>query len=140
MLVFTVAAVGAALGLKRRPDLHETRSQAFQHGFDHMVGSNAEKGATDLRRQMPIPQMPGKARQFGGVPVPDLYNRLGCRLYFEPSPVIQPQPVSIGHGDGFRQIEEDLFALIGHQTDASTVTLFEVESNGTRNFMPWPPP
>ena len=68
----------------------------------------------------------------------DLYNELRCRLYFEPSPVIQPQPVTIGHGHGFGQIEEDLFALIRYQTDTSAVTLFEIESNGSRGLVLWP--
>jgi hypothetical protein len=135
VVVFTVAAVGAALGLKRSPHLHETRSEAFEHGFDHMVGSDTKNGVTDLRRQMPVPQMPGKTRQLGGVCMPDLYNRLRCGLHFEPSPVFQLQPVSIGHGNGLRQIEEDLFALIRHQTDTPAVTLFEIESDSFCGLM-----
>jgi hypothetical protein len=135
VVVFTVAAVGAALGLKRSSQLHETRSEAFEHGFDYMVGSDAKHCVTDLRRQMPVPQMPGKTRKLPGVYMPDLYNRLRSRQYFEPSPVFQLQPVSIGHGNGLRQIEEDLFALIRHQTDTPAMTLFEIESDGSPGLM-----
>ena len=137
---FTVATVSTAFGLKRRPRFHELRSQAFEHGFDHMVGSNAKDCATDLGRQMSVAQMPGQTRQLFGISMADLYYRLRSRLYFEPSPVMQPQSVSIGHSDRLRQIEEDLFALIRYQTNASTVTLFEIKSDGSRSLMPWPAP
>jgi hypothetical protein len=135
VIVFTVAAVGAALGLKRSPHLRETRSEAFEHGLDHMVGSDAKNRVADFCRQMPVPEMPGKTRQLPGVCMPDLYNRLRGRLYFEPSPVLQLQPVTIGHGNGLQQIEEDLFALIRDQADTPTVTLFEIESDGSPGFM-----
>jgi hypothetical protein len=140
VVVFTVAAVGAALGLKRSSELHETRSEAFEHGFDYMVGSDAKHRVTDLRRQMPVPQMPGKTRQLPGVYMPDLYNRLRCRPYFEPSPVFKLQPVTVRHGNRLRQIEEDLFALIRHQTDTSAVTLFEIESDCSCSLMRRPAP
>jgi hypothetical protein len=140
VVVFTVAAVGAAFGLKRSPHFHEICSEAFEHGFDHMVGSDAKNGIADLSRQMPVPQMPGKTRQLPGVSMPDLYNRLCCRTYSEPPPIFQLQSVSIGHGNGLRQIEEDLFALIRHQTDTPAVTLSEVESDGFRGLVLWPAP
>jgi hypothetical protein len=90
---------------------------------------------------MPVPQMPGKTRQLAGVCMPNLYNRLRCRTHFEPSPILQLQPVSIGHGNGLRQIEEDLFAfLIRDQTDTPAVTLFEIESDGSCGLMRRPAP
>lgn len=139
-MVFTVAAVGATLGLERKPHLCKARSEAFKHGFDHMVGSDAKNRQADLRRQMTVSQMPGKTRQLPGVRVPDLDNRLRCRLYFEPSPVFQLQPVTIRHGNRLRQMEEDLFALIRHQTDAPAVTLLEIESDGSCGLMRRPAP
>jgi hypothetical protein len=105
VVVFSTAAIGTALGLKRRSHFHEIRSEGFEHGFDHMVGSDAKNRVADFRRQMPVPQMPGKTRQLPAVCMPDLYNRLRGRLHSEPSPVFQLQPVSIGHGNGLRQIE-----------------------------------
>jgi len=139
-VAFTMVAVGAALGLKRRPHPDEIRSQAFEHAFDHMVGANAKDCATDLRRQMPVTQMPGETRQLFGISVADLYHRLRGRLYLEPSPIMQPQSVSVGHGNCARQIEEDLFALIGYQTDTPAVTLFEIERDGSRSLMLGPAP
>jgi hypothetical protein len=130
-----VATVGATFGLKRCSHFHEICSEALEHGFDHVVGSDVKNRAADLCWQMPVPQMPGKTRQLPGIPMFDLYNRLRCRLYFEPSPVIQPQPVSMGHGNGFGQVEEDLFALIRHQTDTAAVPLFKIERDGSRGLM-----
>src|SRR5262249_19958913 len=126
------------LGLKRRPDLQEIRSQALQHGFDHMVGSNAKNCATDLCWQMSVPQVPGETCQLFGISMADLYHWLRSCLHFEPSPILQPQPVTIRHGDRLGQIEEDLFALIRHQTNAPAVALFEMKSDGSRCLMLWP--
>ena len=140
MVAFTMGAVGTALGLKRCPHLDEVRSQAFEHGFDHVVGSNAKNRVTDLRWQVPIPQMPGKTCQLLGISMADLDHRLRSRLYVEPSPVLQPQPVSVGHRNRLGQIEEDLFALIRYQTDTPAVTLIEVKSDGSRSFVLWPAP
>ena len=105
-----------------------------------MVGANAKNRVTDLRRQMPVSEMPGKTCQLFGISMADLYDRLRCRLYFEPSPVMQPQPVSIGHGNRLRQIEKDLFALIRYQTDTPAVTLFEQKRDGSRGLMLRPAP
>ena len=140
MLVLGVTTVGATFGLKRRPHRHQIRSEAFEHDFDHMVGSNAKNRDTDLRRQMPVPQVPGKTCQLPGICVPDLYNRLCRRLYFEPSPVLQPQSVAIGHSNCFGQIEEYLFTLIRQQADTPAVTIFEIESDGPRGVVRRPIP
>jgi hypothetical protein len=140
VVVVSVATVSATFGLKRSSNFHEPRSEALEHGFDHMVGSDVKNRAPDLCWQMPVAQMPGKTRQLPGIFMFDLYNELRCRLYFEPSPVIQPQPVSIGHGHGFGQIEENLFSLIRYQTDTPAVTLFEIESHGSRGLVLWPGP
>jgi hypothetical protein len=138
VVVLSVAAVGATFGLKRRPHRHQIRSEAFEHGFDHVVGSNAKNRDIDLRRQMPVPQVPGKTCQLSGISVPDLYNRLRCRLYLEPSPIVQPQSVAIGHSNSFGQIEEHLFTLIRQQADTPAVTIFEIESDGPRGVVRWP--
>ncbi len=105
-----------------------------------MVGANVKNRATDLRRQMPVPEMPGKPCQLFGISVADLYHRLRCRLYFEPSPVMQPQPVSIRHGKCLRQIEKELFALIRYQADTPAVTLFKQKGDGSRGLMIRPAP
>jgi len=125
VVAFTVATVGTAFGLKGRAYFHEIRSQTLEHGFDHMVGANAKSRATDLRRQMPVSQMPGKTCQLFWISMADLYHWLRCRLYFEPSPVMQPQPVSISHGNRFLQVQKDLFALIRYQTNTPAVTVFK---------------
>ena len=140
VMVFTMTAVGAALGLKRHLQPCEARSKALDHGFNHMVGSDAKSRVADFSRQMTVSQMPGKTCQLPGNCMPDLYNQLRCRLYFEPSPVLQLQPVTVRHGNRLRQIEEDLFALICDQTDAPPVTLFEIESDGSCGFMRRPAP
>ena len=105
-----------------------------------MVGANVKNPAADLRRQMPVPQMPGKPCQLFGFSMADLYHGLGRRPYFEPSPVMQPQPVSIRHRKCLRQIEKELFALIRYQTNTPAVTLFKQKGDGSRGLMIRPTP
>jgi hypothetical protein len=88
VVAFSVATVGTALGLKGRAHFQEIRSQAFEHGFDHMVWANAKNRATDLRWQVPVSQMPGKTCQLFRISMADFYHWLRCRLYFEPSSVM----------------------------------------------------
>jgi hypothetical protein len=46
----------------------------------------------------------------------------------QPPPVFQLQAVSIGHRDGFRQVEKDILPLVGCQANAAAVTRIKIES------------
>jgi hypothetical protein len=72
--------------------------------------------------------------------MPDLDNQLHCGLYLQPPPIFELQPVSVRHGNGFWKVEENLFASIRHQTDATAVALLEIEREGSDRLVPWPKP
>ena len=87
---------------------------------------------------MPVSQVPSEARQLSGVPVPDLYGRLRSRPHHQPTPVLELQPISIGHGNGLGKVEEDLFAFVRYETSPPAMTFIEIESQGTHGFVLWP--
>ena len=122
-----VVAISAAFRLKRHSYRKEICSEALEHCFDNVVGPDAKNQAIDLSRQVPVPQMPGNTCQLFRIFMRDLYNRLHCRFYFNPSAVLQLQRVPVCHGDGSRKIEEHVFPLICREADAPAMTIFEIE-------------
>ena len=71
IMVVTVAAVSAACGLKGGLRLYKFSSEAAEHILDNMVGPNSENLIANFSRQMPITQMPSKAHELIGIPMPD---------------------------------------------------------------------
>ena len=58
MFVMVAVTVGAAFGLERGLDCLKMCPEAAEHVFDHMVRPNPKNAVLNLRRQMPIAQVP----------------------------------------------------------------------------------
>jgi hypothetical protein len=126
-----VAAVSAAFGLEGGLHLYKIRFEVLEHILDHMVGANAKNLVSNLSRQMPISQMPGKAYKFIGIFMPDFDNKLSSGLNLQQPPIVKLQAISIGHRNCFRKVEKDIFALIGSQANAAALASVEIESDRT---------
>jgi hypothetical protein len=127
MVAMGVAAVCAAFGLESRLQRHHRRSEAAKHVFDHMIRSDTKNLTPDLRRHMPVAQMPRESHELTGICVCDVDHGLRCRANDQPPPVLKLQAVSIGHCYRFREIEENLVAVVGDQADTTTMPIVEVE-------------
>jgi len=127
MAILTVAAVSTALRLKRAARRYEPCSEAVEHVFDHMIGPNAEKLVVNFSRQMAISQVPGETHELTGFSMADFDNVFCSRLHPEQSPVVELQGISIRHGDRFRKLEKDLFALIRGQPNAAAMARVKIE-------------
>jgi hypothetical protein len=137
-VVLSVAAVGAAFGLKRGLHMEQLRPEALEHGLDHMIGPYAKYMVPNLGRQMPVAEVPREAREMPGIRMPDLNHGLRGRSYPQPPSVFELQPVFIGHGNGLRKIEEDFFPLVGREANAPAMTLREIESQDSGGLVSWP--
>lgn len=84
-----VAAVRAALGLKRGLQLHEFRSKAMKHIFDYVVGPNTKSMVSNFSRQVPVSQMPRKAHELMGIFVSDFHNQLRSSLNLQPPAIFK---------------------------------------------------
>jgi hypothetical protein len=126
--MMAVAGVSAAFGLERDFHFYEIRSKTNEHILDHMVRPNAKNLVSNLGRQMPISQMPRKARQLIGIFMSDFDNELRCRLNLEPSTIFKLQAISISHGNRLGEIEQDIFALIPSQANAASMARVKIES------------
>src|SRR6266850_384955 len=135
-----VAAVSAAFGLESGVQLDEVRSEATKHVLDDMVRPDAKKLVPDLRRQMPVSQMPGEAHELLGVVMPDFDDQLRRGSDPEPSPVVELQAIAVRHCDRLLKIEQDVFPLIDGQADATAMSRLEVERERAHCFVRRPMP
>ena len=71
MFVMVAVTVGAAFGLESGLDRLKICSEAAEHVVDHVVGPNPKDAVSNLRRQMPITQVPWQAHQLDRVFVSD---------------------------------------------------------------------
>src|SRR5437868_11648802 len=58
------AGIGATFGIERRLDLDDARAQSLHHRLDDMIAADAQALTDDLRRQMPITEVPGYSDQM----------------------------------------------------------------------------
>ena len=130
-----VAAVSAAFGLKSGLHLDEVRSETTKHVLDDMVRPDAKDLVPDLRRQMPVSQMPGEAHELLGVVMPDFDDQLCRGSDPEPSPVVELQAIAVRHCDRLLKIEQDFFPLIDGQADAAAMSRLEVERERAHCFV-----
>jgi hypothetical protein len=135
-----VASVSAAFGLERALHLYEIRSKTNEHILDHVVRPNAKNLVSNLSRQMPISQMPRKARQLIGIFMSDFDNELRRSLNLEPSTIFKLQAISISHGNRLGKVEQDIFTLIPSQTNAAPMPRIEIESERSCRIFRWPMP
>src|ERR1700747_62035 len=123
-----VAGVSAAFGLERDLHLCKICSEAKEQILDHVVGPNAKNLVSNLSRQMPISQMPRKARQLIGIFMSDFDNELCRSLNLEPFTIFKLQAISISHGNRLGEVEQDIFALIPSQANAASMARVKIES------------
>jgi len=138
MVVSASTAVGATLGLERRPKVPQLSTETTEHVLDHVVGPETEHALADLRRQMPVSQVPGETRQLVRILVADLDDGLRGCLDPEPSPVVEPEPVTVGHGDGLGKLEQDGLAIVRGEAYAAAVAGIELEGERPRGLLEWP--
>jgi len=134
MMIPAIAAVSAALRLKRRACRHESCSETVQHVFDHMIAPNSQNLVVNFGRQMAISQMPGETHELTGFSMADFDNVFWSRLHSEQSPVVEFQSISIGHRDRFGKVEKDLFALIRGQSKAAAMARVKIECDRARGL------
>jgi hypothetical protein len=83
---------------------------------------------------MSISQMPCQAHALIGIFMSDFDEKFGSRLDLQPPTIIELQAISIRHCDGFRKVEEDLFALVSRHPDATAMARVSVERQSVDRF------
>src|SRR5580693_10756344 len=138
MLVMVAVTVSTAFRLKGGLDILKTRPQATEHIFYYMVGPNQKNMISNFGRQMPITQVPCQAHQLDRIFVSDFDNVLHSGLNLQPSSIVELQPVSFSHSNGFWKIKKNIVPLICRQAKAAAVTRVKVESERSCCVFCWP--
>src|SRR5262249_39123258 len=120
-----VTAIGAALGLKGPLEHSEIGSEVPQHGLDDVIRPDAKNLVSNLRRQVPVSEVPGDTEELIGIPMSHLDDELGRRLDPEPPPVLELEALAVGHRHCLRKIDQDLLAVVGHQSNATAMPRVE---------------
>jgi hypothetical protein len=136
--VMTVAAagIGPPLRIERCLDVDDAGAEPFHHGLDHMVVANAQATPGDLRRQMPIAEMPCHPHQLRGVGGTDFEEMLRRGHHLHQPPVIEHQRVAPAQGDGLRQIEQKIKPARARHPLAAAVAVIEIEHHGIGGIGP----
>jgi hypothetical protein len=82
MFVVVAVTISTAFRLKGGLDLLKIRPQASEHIFDYVVWPDKKNAVSNLRWQMPIAEVPGKAHQLYRIFMFDLYKILRSCLNF----------------------------------------------------------
>ena len=130
IMVVAVTAVGAALRLEWGLHHDKLRAKAEQHLLDHMIGPDTKNLVFNLRRQMPVSQVPGNARKLIGILVPHFDDWLWSGLHLQPPAIFELQAISFDHRNRFRKVEKDIFSLICRQANAAAMARVEIEREG----------
>ncbi len=127
LMIMEAAFIGATLGIERRLDLDHARAQSPDHGFDDVVPADAQALCHDLRRQMPVAEMPGDADQMLRIARPDLEQRLGRRHHFNQSSILQHQRIAATQRHRIFQVEQEFEAARCGHRHPPPVAVVEVE-------------
>ena len=93
-VAMAAAGIGAAFGIERRLDLDHARSQSLHHCLDDMVAADAQAFTDDLRRQMPVAEVPGYSDQMMRIVAANFEKRLRCRHHLDQPVIVEHQGVA----------------------------------------------
>jgi hypothetical protein len=124
------AGIGAAFGIERRLDLDDARAQPRHHRLDDVVAPDPQALWHDLRRQMPVAEMPGDPDQMQGIGAPDFDQRLRCCNHLDQPAILQHQRIAAAQGDRVFEVEQKFQpARAGHR-HPPPVPVVEIEHDG----------
>ena len=121
VLVVTMPAIGPAFRVERRLDLGNMRAKPFQHVGDDMIATDQDTVGEDLRRQMPVAELPGQLNEMLRVPPTNLQQRLGRGDNFDDPSIVQHQPVAMAQQAGFRKVEQERNSIVRRHRHAAAM-------------------
>ena len=127
MAGMTAAGISAAFGIERRFNDNDPRAESANHVLDHMIASDAQALADNLRWQMSIAEMPGDPHQMMRIGAADFHQRLGRSDDFDQPPVFQHQRIAAAQRDGFFQIQQEFQPARSRHRHTAAMTVVEIE-------------
>lgn len=139
MTVFVVVVVtviiGAALGLERTFNHAHGAALAANHLGENMVVLDIDRVRRDLRRRVPVADMPGDTHQPQRVLGPDFEQALRSGLDQDQAAILELHRIAIIQNRRLVEIEQDLAPAIAFQGDAAAVAVLMVEGQGLNDLV-----
>jgi hypothetical protein len=119
------------LRVERRLQRRDRRTETANHGFEHVITTNAQPTSDDLNLGVAIAQMPGQMHETSmrawvyftqSLPLPS--NSDNCSI-------IEHKSVSVPERDRLRQIEQKLRSVLIDQHRAPAIAIVGIEQDTT---------
>jgi hypothetical protein len=117
------------LRVERRRERRDGRTETADHGFEHVITTNAQPPSDDLDLGVAIAEMPGQMHE----------TPVRARIYFAQSlglpgdsdncSIVEHKSVSLPKRDRLRQIEQKLRSVLSGQHRTPTVATIGVEQD-----------
>lgn len=131
-----MTGIGTAFRIERLAYFRHGRSKPVQHIGNDMVGPDQNALGLDLRRQMPVTQMPGQPQKMMRLGGTNRQKRFRRSAHFDDTAIVQHKPVTITHGDCFSQIKQKGKAALAGHRDTSPVAGVIIKHNVVRRVIP----
>jgi len=123
VIMAVAVAIGPAFGIEGCLDVLDPRPQPLEHGAQGMIATDQQDILDDLRRTVPVTEMPGQLQQMfpvvSGNPV-ELFRHCPDR---DDAAVVEDQPFTVAQKPGFLEVEQKGDAAVGRHRHAPAVTV-----------------
>ena len=130
-----MGVVSAACRLERFFDLPHGSAQTFQHGTNDVVAQDEDSLFLDLRRKMPVAQMPGKLDQVKTILRFDFEQLFIRRPDLDQVAVLHHQKIAMGKQHGFLQVQHHHLIILQMQKLAAQMPLVMRQGDITGSFV-----
>ena len=124
--------IGTTLGVERRFDLDDARSEPAHHVFDHMIAPDTQALRRYLRRQMPVAEVPGDAHQMMRILAADFRQWLGRSHDLDQPPILQHKRIAAAQRGRRFQIEQEFKPTRPGHREPPAMPVVETQHDGIR--------
>lgn len=121
LMMMSGAGIGTDFRIEGSLEASDSAAEAGHHIGDDVIGANAESLPGDLKRQMPVAQMPGDPQQICPISCLDLENWLWRSAHADKATGIQLEAVPVCQMMCSGEIEEKALAGVGGKPDTAAV-------------------
>lgn len=135
MIVPAIVLVGAALRLERARDGRGRAALAADHLGEHVVIFDIDRVRRDLRRRVPVADMPGDPHQPERIFRPHLEQALRRCPHLDEPPVLELHGVPIVERRRLVQIEQEREPALPRERKAPPLSALMVEQDGVHDAL-----
>jgi hypothetical protein len=126
------AAIGADFRVEGSIEPGDTAAEPGYHIGDDVIRSNAQPLAGDLKRQVPVAEVPSDPQQVRPIDRLDFQKRLRRRANAEIPAGVELKTVAVDEVTRPRQIEKKGLSRIGDEADAAAMPVDVSEGHRTQ--------